>query len=392
MKETWRWYGEFDKISLQEISQTGAKGIVTALHEIPYGEIWNVDQISLLKDRIQKPHFGLTWEVVESLPIHEDIKMGKGNLKELFSNYRQSLENLASVGVTTICYNFMPVLDWTRTHLKAEVPGGGTALRFSAAHMAAFEIIMLSREEAKNEYHLDAINKGLEWISQASEKEKDILLTSIMAGLPGKFKRYNIDELKKAIALYDGIDKELLRKNYGRFLNEVIPTAEKCNIKMCVHPDDPPRDILGLPRIVSSEEDIDWILNHHSSKSNGLTLCSGSLGAGPRNDVVKIAKRFAEKIFFAHLRNVSKENDGSFEEAAHLNGDTNMPKLISVLLVEEKRRQANGLGQLEIPFRPDHGHELLSDSQKNTHPGYPLIGRLRGLAELRGIIHAINNV
>jgi mannonate dehydratase len=251
---------------------------------------------------------------------------------------------------------------------------------------------MLSREEAKNEYHLDAINKGLEWISQASEEEKDILLTSIMAGLPGKFKRYNIDELKSAIALYDGIDKELLRKNYGQFLNEVIPTAEKCNLKMCVHPDDPPRDILGLPRIVSSEEDIDWVLNHHSSKSNGLTLCSGSLGAGSSNDVVKIAKRFAEKIFFAHLRNVSKETDGSFEEAAHLSGDTNMPKVIASLLAEEKRRMVSGLSQLEIPFRPDHGHELLSDSEKNTHPGYPLIGRLRGLAELRGIIHAINNV
>ena len=201
-----------------------------------------------------------------------------------------------------------------------------------------------------------------------------------------------INELKSAIELYDGIDQVVLRQNYGRFLDEVIPTAEKFGIKMCVHPDDPPRDILGLPRIVSSEKDIDWVLNHHSSKSNGLTLCSGSLGAGPRNDVVKIAKRFAEKIFFAHLRNVSKENDGSFEEAAHLSGDTNMPKLISVLLAEERRRIAGGLGPFEIPFRPDHGHELLSDSEKNTHPGYPLIGRLRGLAELRGIIHAINNV
>ena len=392
MKETWRWYGKFDKISLQEISQTGAKGIVTALHEIPYGEIWNVEQISLLKERIQKPDLGLTWEVVESLPIHEDIKMGEGNLQELFSNYRQSLENLASVGVTTICYNFMPVLDWTRTHLKAEVSGGGTALRFSAAHMAAFEIMMISREEANNEYHPDAIDAGLKWISQTTKEEKDNLLNSIMAGLPGKFTRYSVDGLKKAIALYDKIDKEVLRKNYGRFLNEVMPTAEKFDIKMCVHPDDPPRDILGLPRIVSHEEDIDWVLSHHSSKSNGLTLCSGSLGAGPSNDVVKIAKRFVEKIFFAHLRNVRKENDGSFEESAHLSGDTNMPKLISVLLAEERRRRASGLSPLEIPFRPDHGHELLSDSEKNTHPGYPLIGRLRGLAELRGIIHAINNV
>ncbi len=392
MKETWRWYGKFDKISLQEISQTGAKGIVTALHEIPYGKIWSVEQISLLKERIQKPYLGLTWEVVESLPIHEDIKMGEGNLQELFSNYRQSLENLASVGVTTICYNFMPVLDWTRTHLKTEISGGGTALRFSAAHMAAFEIMMLSREEAYNEYHPDAIDAGLKWISQAPKEEKDNLLNSIMAGLPGKFTRYSVDGLKEAIALYDGINKETLRKNYGRFLNEVIPTAEKFDIKMCVHPDDPPRNILGLPRIVSCEEDIEWILNYHSSKSNGLTLCSGSLGAGPSNDVVKIAKKFSDKIFFAHLRNVSKENDGSFEEAAHLNGDTNMPRLILVMLAEEQRRSVSGASQLEIPFRPDHGHELLSDSTKNTHPGYPLIGRLRGLAELRGVIHGLKNV
>tara|TARA_A100001011_G_scaffold379682_1_gene446027 strand:+ start:1 stop:777 length:777 start_codon:yes stop_codon:yes gene_type:complete len=258
--------------------------------------------------------------------------------------------------------------------------------------MAAFEIMMLSREEAYNEYHPDAIDAGLKWISQAPKEEKDNLLNSIMAGLPGKFTRYSVDGLKEAIALYDGINKETLRKNYGRFLNEVIPTAEKFDIKMCVHPDDPPRNILGLPRIVSCEEDIEWILNYHSSKSNGLTLCSGSLGAGPSNDVVKIAKKFSDKIFFAHLRNVSKENDGSFEEAAHLNGDTNMPRLILVMLAEEQRRSVSGASQLEIPFRPDHGHELLSDSTKNTHPGYPLIGRLRGLAELRGVIHGLKNV
>ena len=390
MIETWRWYGEFDKIALSEIAQTGAKGIVTALHEVPYGEIWKIDKIFSLKAKIEKPALGLNWEVVESLPLHEDIKMGKGELKSLFSNYRTSLENLADAGIKTICYNFMPVLDWTRTHLKAEAPGGGTALRFSAKHMAAFEIVMLGREEARSEYDNDAVKAGLEWINKANSEEKDQLLASIMAGLPGKFTRYTIKGLKDAISLYKGIGKDELRINYGRFLNEIIPTAEKLGIKMCVHPDDPPRNILGLPRIVSNSDDIDWIVNYHASNSNGLTLCSGSLGAGDANDVIAIAKRFSKNIFFAHLRNVVKDSDGSFQEGAHLGGDTNMPSLIKVILDEENRRRVAGIDGCEIPFRPDHGHELLWDKQRQTHPGYPLIGRLRGLAELRGVIHALS--
>ena len=391
MKETWRWYGEFDKITLSEISQTGAQGIVTALHQIPYGEVWEQTQIAELKTKIENSGFDLTWDVVESLPVHEDIKMGQRNLKTLFANYRLSMENLASLGIKTICYNFMPILDWTRTHLQAPVFGGGTALRFSSPHMAAFEISMLGRMDAKTEYNGEAVEKGLSWIASASDSEKNTLLVSIMAGLPGKFTRYDVDSLKSVIALYSRIDRNVLRKNYGRFMDEVIPTAEKCGIKMCVHPDDPPKNILGLPRIVSCEEDIDWILNYHPSTSNGLTLCSGSLGAGEDNDVIKIASKFSNKIFFAHLRNVRKEFDGSFEETAHLTGDTNMTKLVAVILDEEKRRRLAGETQLNIPFRPDHGHELLSDSKKNTHPGYPLIGRLRGLSELRGVIHALEN-
>ena len=392
MKETWRWYGEFDKISLSEIAQTGAKGIVTALHQIPYGEVWDKGQITALKTKIENSGFDLTWDVVESLPVHEDIKMGKGNLKTLFANYRISMENLANVGIRTICYNFMPVLDWTRTHLQAPILGGGTALRFSASHMAAFEICLLGRKNAMTEYSQEAVESGLNWIACASEGEKKTLLSSIMAGLPGKFKRYDVEGLKSAIACYDGIDSAVLKKNYGIFLEEVIPTAEKFGIKMCVHPDDPPMNILGLPRVVSSEADIDWILNYYPSKSNGLTLCSGSLGASEDNDVIKIASKFSNKVFFAHLRNVSKEFDGSFEETAHLTGDINMTKLISVILDEEKRRRSSGESQIDIPFRPDHGHELLSDGKKNTHPGYPLIGRLRGLSELRGVIHAIESL
>ncbi len=389
MKETWRWYGAFDKISLSEISQTGARGIVTALHQIQYGEVWGRPQIADLKAKIENSGFDLTWDVVESLPVHENIKMGRGNLKTLLENYRVSMENLAAEGIRIICYNFMPVLDWTRTHLNAAIPGGGTALRFSTPHMAAFEISILGRKDAITEYSEIAVEQGLRWIASASEVEKDTLLASIMAGLPGKFTRYDIEGLKSAMALYDGIDRALLRKNYGRFLDAVIPTAEKFGIKMCVHPDDPPRNILGLPRIVSTEQDIEWILNYHSSPSNGLTLCSGSLGAGQKNDVISIGSKFSNKVFFAHLRNVSKESDGSFEEATHLTGDTNMTELIRVILDEEKKRGSLGESQMDIPFRPDHGHELLYDKERNTHPGYPLIGRLRGLAELRGVIHAL---
>ena len=392
MKETWRWYGELDRITLSQISQTGAKGIVTALHNVAYGEVWPIQEISLLKSKIENCGLSFTWDVVESLPVHENIKMGKGNLTDLFNNYRKSLRHLADSGVKIICYNFMPILDWTRTHLNVDAIGGGTALRFSAPHMAAFEIVMLGRNEARLEYTTDSVQAGLAWVSRASATEKNQLLTSIMAGLPGKFTRYSVEGLRKAISLYEDIDKNRLRKNYSRFLDEIIPTAERLGIKMCVHPDDPPRDILGLPRIVSSIEDLEWLFGECNSEANGLTLCSGSFGAGVNNNVIEIAKQFSQRIHFAHLRNVKKDADGSFEEVAHLSGDTNMAKLVSVLIKEEVSRFKRGKDFQEIPFRPDHGHELLWDKDNGTHPGYPLIGRLRGLAELRGVIHGLTNV
>ena len=391
MIETWRWYGNFDKISLSEISQTGATGIVTALHEVDYGKIWELDRILNLKNKIDNAGFDLTWSVVESLPLHEDIKIGKGDLSQLFANYKKSLENLAKADIRIVCYNFMPVLDWTRTHLKSVVKSGGTALRFSAKHMAAFEIAMLERDDAKIDYSPEVVDAGWKWFKESETTERNELLNSIMAGLPGKFTRYSVEGLQEAISFYEGIGREELRKNYGRFLNEIIPVCEKLDMKMCVHPDDPPRDILGLPRIVSSAKDIDWITNYHCSEANGLTLCSGSLGAGAENDVVSIAERFSSKIFFAHLRNVAKEPDGSFQEVDHLNGDTNMTDLIKIILDEEQNRKKSGGSQIEIPFRPDHGHEILWDKTNNTHPGYPLVGRLRGLAELRGVIHALSN-
>lgn len=381
MIECWRWYGPFDKISLAEIRQTGASGIVTALHEVPYGEVWTREAIAARKAEIEAA--GLNWEVVESLPVHERIKRGDGDLSELFANYRQSMANLAAEGLRLICYNFMPLLDWTRTDLKAPVACGGTCLRFDAARMCAFELHMLGRQAAADDYSADVQERAAFWARTASQADQDALLYAIMAGLPGAYDRYDVESLRAGVALYDGIGRDALRANFKRFLQEVIPTAEEFGIKVGVHPDDPPRDVLGLPRIVSTAEDISWILEAVPSTSNGLTLCSGSLGANPANDMTAIARQFADHIHFAHLRNVRKFPDGSFEEAAHLDGDTDMIAICAALLEAETLQGTN------IPFRPDHGHELLGDANRDTHPGYPLIGRLRGLAELRGVLRAL---
>lgn len=391
MKESWRWYGPFDKIALSEIAQTGANGIVNALHEVPYGEVWQSDAIAARRNEIAGAGLDLTWNVVESLPIHENIKRGEGNLDQLFANYRQSMKNLADNGIHTICYNFMPLLDWTRTHLYAPVYRGGTALRFSSPHMAAFEIHMLERDGAEADYSEEVRAEAKIWFDASTENDRQTLLNSIMSGLPGAFDRYDINGLREALKRYNGIGRAEIRANYARFLAEVIPTAEELGMRFCVHPDDPPRDILGLPRIVSTEDDIAWIMAQQDSRANGLTLCSGSLGANPANDVPAIARRFADRIHFAHLRNVAKEADGSFQEAAHLDGDTDMVALIAALVAEEARRKAKGRTDWEIPFRPDHGHELLSDIGSGTVVGYPLIGRLRGLAELRGVIRALEH-
>ncbi|GLQ33983.1 mannonate dehydratase [Amylibacter marinus] len=389
MLEAWRWYGPLDKITLPEIAQTGAKAIVNALHEVPYGEVWQSGAIEQRAKQIVDA--GFSWAVVESLPIHEDIKRGEGNLESLFANYRQSMANLADQGISTICYNFMPLLDWTRTDLAAPVARGGTCLRFEAHRMAAFEIHMLGRTEAQETYPGGVLDQAQAWYNRSSKADQDALLHSIMSGLPGAFDRYDIAGLRMALQRYRGIDRATLRANYARFLQEIIPTAVDLGIKLCVHPDDPPRDILGLPRIVSTREDIEWVLNAEPTLENGLTLCSGSLGANPANDVTTIASQFADRIHFAHLRNVSKDPDGSFEEAAHLSGDTDMVALIQVLLTEQTRRQEQGRADALIPFRPDHGHELLGDVDQGTFPGYPMIGRLRGLAELRGVIKALSH-
>ncbi len=389
MIESWRWYGGFDRISLSEIAHTGASGIVTALHEIPYGEVWPRQTIAGTRSQIEAA--GFDWVVVESLPVHEAIKRGEGDLSGLFANYRQSMANLAAEGIKVICYNFMPLLDWTRTDLASPVKRGGTCLRFSITKMAAYEIFMVRRPDAEKDYAEQDIAGAKRWYDNATPEDLERLNTAIMAGLPGAYDRYDADSLRQALVPYAGLDRNALRQNLKRFLQEVIPAAEELGLKFAIHPDDPPRDLLGLPRIVSCADDIEWILSAHDSRANGLTLCTGSLGANPANDVPAIAKQFADRIHFAHLRNVAKDPDGSFEEADHLGGDTNMPALVSVLLGEEARRRKEGREDGAIVFRPDHGHDLLNDANRGAHPGYPLIGRMRGLAELRGVIAGLNH-
>ncbi|MEX6506015.1 mannonate dehydratase [Jiella sp. M17.18] len=396
MRESFRWFGPPDRITLPEIVQTGATGIVTALHEIPYGVVWTKEAIAERQALVREASGErLEWTVVESLPVHEAIKLASGGgdeLETLYENYRISLKNLAACGISTVCYNFMPLLDWTRTELAHPLAGGGTSLRFNMQDFAAFDVYMLERPGAEADFSADVLQRAKAWIDASRPEDRERLLAAIMAGLPGAYERYDVPGLRAVLARYEGITKDDIRANYKRFLEAVVPTAEEAGVRLCVHPDDPPRPVFGLPRVVSNEDDIAFILDAVPSLANGLTLCSGSLGAGPANDVVAIARRFAEKIHFAHLRNVAKDADGSFEEANHLDGDTDMVALLRVLLGEERRRRAEGRADFEMPMRPDHGHELLADLGRGTHPGYPLIGRMRGLAELRGAIRAIETL
>jgi mannonate dehydratase len=390
LEQCWRWFGPDDVVKLAHARQAGASGIVTALHHVPYGVVWSVDEIRKRQAMVAAdPSLGLTWSVVESLPVAEAIKLGNGALDPLFDAYRQSLRNLAACGITTVCYNFMPVLDWTRTELTYPLPGGGRALRFDAVAYAAFDCLMVARTNAEADHPPDVLSRARTWFDRASESDKAKLLANIMAGLPGAFDRYDVPALRHMLARYDGIGRDDLRANFARFLREVVPTAEEAGMRLCVHPDDPPRQLLGLPRIVSDADDLAFVIDRVPSPSNGITFCTGSLGAGARNDVPAMAARFAPHIAFAHLRNVAKEPDGSFTEADHLGGDVNMVAVVEVLLREQARRRDTGEARWRIPFRPDHGHELLDDIGKSTHPGYPAIGRLRGLAEIRGVMTAI---
>ncbi|MGX9966798.1 mannonate dehydratase [Roseomonas sp. F4] len=389
MEETWRWFGPLDDIWLAEIRQTGATGIVTALHDIPYGEVWPLDAIRERQQVIADG--GMRWSVVESLPVHEDVKRGTGDLPRIFANYRESLRNLGRAGIRTVCYNFMPVLDWTRTDLAFLMPSGAVALRFDAVRQAAFDVLMLRRPNAEADHPPAVLEAAIRWFAAAGETETANLLASVMAGLPGAYDRYDIPGLRRMLASYAGIDAAALKANLTRFLTEVVPAAEEAGITLCIHPDDPPRPILGLPRIVSTHRDLADVVAAVPSPANGITFCTGSLGAGLDNDLPAMARALAPHVAFLHLRNVRKEADGSFHEAEHLDGDVDMPAVLDAFLAEESRRKAEGRADASIPFRPDHGHLLLSDVGRPTHPGYPLIGRLRGLAELRGVIAGLRH-
>jgi mannonate dehydratase len=393
MEQSWRWFGPDDVVPLHAIRQAGARGVVTSLHQIPYGELWSVDAIEERKALIAaEPSLELHWNVVESLPIHERIKLGEGDLTALFDTYRACMRNLAACGVKIICYNFMPVLDWTRTELRHPLPGGGSALRFNADRFAAFDCFMLQRAGAEADHPPGVVAAARAWFNRASESDKATLLSSIMAGLPGAFDRYDIPALRKMLGRYKEISADTLRRNLARFLHEVIPTAEECGIRMAVHPDDPPRSLMGLPRIVSSAADLAFITDSMESEANGITFCTGSLGAGAQNDVQAMARRFASRVHFVHLRNVAKEPDGSFMEADHLDGDTDMVGVVEILLREQARRREGGDERWRLPFRPDHGHELLDDFGKGSFPGYSAVGRLKGLAEIRGVMSAISRL
>ncbi len=392
MEQSWRWFGPDDVVPLHAIRQAGARGVVTALHQIPYGEIWTVDAIRERQGKIgADPSLGLHWNVVESLPIHERIKLAEGDLTALFDNYRASMRNLAACGVKVICYNFMPVVDWTRTELSHALPGGGRALRFNAHEYAAFDCFMLQRPGAEAE-HAAVLERARAWFAAASESAKAVLLSNIMAGLPGAFDRYDIPGLRRMLARYSEVSAAGLRENLARFLREVIPTAEEVGIRMAIHPDDPPRPMMGLPRIVSCAEDLAALTGAVPSEANGITFCTGSLGAGAHNDVPAMARQFAGRIHFVHLRNVANEPDGSFMEADHLAGDTDMVAVVEALLAEQGRRKAAGDAHWRLPFRPDHGHELLDDIGKGSFPGYSTIGRLKGLAEIRGVMTAVSQL
>jgi len=390
MEQSWRWFGPGDVVPLHAIRQAGASGVVTSLHQIPYGELWTDAAIAERQALIEADSsLGLRWNVVESLPIHERIKLDEGDLTTLFDTYRQSMRNLAKAGVKVICYNFMPVVDWTRTELHHVLPGGGRALRFNAHEYAAFDCFMLERPGAEADHPPEVLARARSWFDRASESDKGTLLASIMAGLPGAFDRYDIPALRQMLGRYQGVDADTLRARLARFLREVVPTAEECGIRMAIHPDDPPRPLMGLPRIVSSAADLDFITGAVDSPANGITLCTGSLGAGAHNDVPAIARRFAPRIHFVHLRNVAKEADGSFMEADHLAGDTDVVAVVECLLEEQQRRRDSGDAEWRLPFRPDHGHELLDDRGKDSFPGYSAIGRLKGLAEIRGVMTAV---
>jgi len=392
MRHTWRWFGPVDRVSVQDAAQAGALGIVSALHHIPTGEVWPVDEIAKRQAEVRAG--GLQWDVVESIPVSESIKTQTGDWRNHIANWQETLRRLSAAGIRTVCYNFMPVLDWTRTDLRWTTRHGAKAMRFDRIDFVAFDVHLLERPGASEDYDIESLEQAKHRFGEMSDERKLSLSRNVGAGLPGSADGYSLPQLREHLRTYDGIDRTRLQRNLVDFLAEVTPVAEQVGINICAHPDDPPWALLGLPRVLSNAEDYAFMLGQVDSLANGVTFCTGSLGALAANDLPAMVRQLAPRIHFVHLRNVRREEDRtpcSFYEDEHLEGGTDMVAVIAELLKEEKRRRDAGRADHDIPMRPDHGQEILDDLTRGAQPGYPAIGRLKGLAELRGIERALSH-